>query len=80
MLTAVMMSRIVFITALINLVSFLLVLLSCRCVNTWKLTAWLNRYGWFKRFFKWHCFLWYIFLPSMIIHIIFAFMIAGIPF
>ena len=80
MFPAIVMMRVIFITAMINLVSILLVLLSCRCINMWKLTSWINRCPWFKRFFKWHCYLWYIFLPSVVIHAIFALSLLGVPF
>ena len=80
MFSGVIMTRIVFITAIINLISILMVLLSCRCINMWKLTSWVSKYPWYKRYFKWHCYLWYIFLPSVIIHMIFALKMFGFPF
>lgn len=77
---AIVYARVVFITAIINLVALALILLSCRCINTWKLTSFLTKYSWYKRFFKWHCYVWYVFLPSVIIHAIFALTLMGIPF
>ena len=79
-MSALVMSRIVFVTALINIAAILLVLLSCRCVNMWKITAGLSKPAWFKHFFRWHCYLWYVFLPSVIIHAVFALKLMGIPF
>ncbi|HEX7476071.1 MAG TPA: hypothetical protein VF318_08920 [Dehalococcoidales bacterium] len=80
MFSTLVMLRIVFITAMINILSISLVLFSCRCMNIWKITAGLNKLAWFKRFFKWHCYLWYVLLPSIIIHAIFALKLIGIPF
>ena len=80
LIPAILMLRIVFITAIINIIAVLPILLSCRCINIWKMTSGLNRFPWFKRFFKWHCYFWYIFIPSVIIHAIFALMSMGIPF
>ena len=80
MLPAGIMLKIVFVTAIINLLSVLLVLTTCRCMNMWKITSGLNKQAWFKRYFRWHCYLWYIFLPSLLIHVVFAFSLVGIPF
>ncbi len=79
-MTTLLMIRIVFITAMINIAAILLILSSCRCINTWKLNSGLTKIPGFKRFFKWHCYLWYIFIPSVIIHAIFALILMGIPF
>jgi hypothetical protein len=80
MLSTLVEARIIFITAMINIITILMILLSCRCINTWKITKWINKYAWFKRYFKWHCYIWYILLPSLLIHIIFAIRLLGVPF
>jgi hypothetical protein len=80
MLSPVILLRVVFITGLINIIAVLLILFSCRCVNMWKITSGLSKYPRFKRFFKWHCYWWYVFLPSVVIHIVFAWLLLGIPF
>jgi hypothetical protein len=80
MLPALIMLKIVFITAIINLVCVLLVLTSCRCMNMWKITSGLNKHSWFKRYFRWHCYVWYIFIPSLLIHAIMAVWLVGFPF
>ena len=79
MLSTVVMLRIVFVTSIINIIAILLVVLSCRCINIWKVTSVLSRYPWFKRYFRWHCFLWYVFLPSVIIHAVLALILLGVP-
>lgn len=80
MIPAIVLLRVVFITAIINIITILMILLSCRCINTWKVTSGLMKLPWFKRFFKWHCYVWYVFLPSVVIHIILAFLALGVPF
>ena len=72
--------RVVFITAMINILAILAVLLSCRCINMWTITKWISKYKWFKTYFKWHCYVWYILLPSIIIHMVFAIRLLGVPF
>jgi hypothetical protein len=80
MFSVIVEARIVFVTALINLVFIALILLSCRCMGMWKLNTGLNKQGWYKKLFKWHCYLWFVFLPSLIIHAILAIRLLGVPF
>lgn len=78
--SGIIYARVIFITAMINLITLALILLSCRCINMWKLTSVLTKSPWYKRFFRWHCYVWYIFLPSVVIHAVFALTLMGIPF
>ncbi len=80
MFTPLIMVRVVFVTAMINLASVSLILFSCRCLNMWKITSGLNKQAWFKRVFRWHCYIWYILVPSIVIHAVFALKVLGIPF
>lgn len=80
MLSTIVMLRIVFITAMVNIAFLLLILFSCRCMNMWKISSGLNKHAWFKRIFKMHCYLWYIFLPSVLVHAVFAVRVLGVPF
>ena len=79
-MSAIVEARIIFITAMFNIVLMLMILLSCRCMNTWKLTSWLNKQAWFKAYFKWHCYVWYILLVSLVVHAVFALRFFGVPF
>jgi hypothetical protein len=80
----VTIARIVFILGIINLVSGMLIFMSCRCTPgsriVTRLTGNLMQYSAYKRFFSYHCYFWWILLPSVIAHAIFAFAIIGIPF
>jgi hypothetical protein len=80
MLPAIVVLRVVFITGIINIVAILLIFFSCRCMNTWKMTSGLAKYPWFKHYFKWHCYIWYVFIPSVAIHAVFALIALGVPF
>jgi hypothetical protein len=80
MFSAIVEARIVFITAIINLAAIALILLSCRCMNTWKLNSALNKQAWYKKFFKWHCYLWFVLSPSVILHAVLAIRLMGVPF
>jgi hypothetical protein len=72
--------RIVFILGVVNFITVALILVSCRCLPTSKMGKNLMQNATYKHFYKYHCYLWWIFLPSVIIHIIFAISNSGIPF
>jgi len=72
--------KIVFILGFINLISLLLVLFSCRCLigvkfveNMWQ------KYEWYKKFYNKHCYYWWLFIISVLLHTILAFLIFGNP-
>jgi len=79
-LPVIVILRIIYVTAMVNLITILLILLSCRCINMWPVTSFLTKYPWFKRFFKWHCYVWYVLLPSVLIHAVFALSLLRFPF
>ncbi len=72
--------RIIFSLGLVNAVTASLLLFTCRCVPGLKLGGRLMKYQWFKRFYKYHCYLWWVFWPSVIVHAILAISFLGIPF
>ncbi len=63
------------ISAITNLVFLILVLMSCRCIGFWRLTKWLMKYQGFQKFFNYHCWYWYGFMISVLIHTITGFYI-----
>lgn len=72
--------RVIFILGIINLVAGILVLFSCRCVPGLKITHRLMQYRAYTRFYKYHCYIWWVFWLSVIVHAVFAIMFSGIPF
>jgi hypothetical protein len=70
---------VIFILGIFNVVIGLLILLSCRCIPGLKLTDGLMRYPAYKCFYKYHCYLWWVFWPSVLVHAIFAIAFFGIP-
>jgi hypothetical protein len=73
-------ARIIFITAVVNLGLVLTIMLSCRWVPVARLTkSWMNRPA-FKRLYKYHTYLWWWLLASIIVHAVFAIGRVGIPF
>ncbi len=72
--------RIVFVLGIVNLVSVLAILLTCRCIPMWRLTRGINQYGWYKKVYRFHCYVWWLFIPSVVIHAVLAVLLTGIPF
>ncbi|MFC1846120.1 hypothetical protein ACFLYM_01735 [Chloroflexota bacterium] len=79
-LQSVIAAKVTFILGIINLVSGILILLSCRCMAGARIGESLMKYSAYKGFFKYHCYIWWVFWTSVIIHAIFALAFYGIPF
>ena len=73
--------QLVFTLGITNVIFFLLILLSCRCMGILKLTNKLFEYKWYReKFYKLHCYFWWGFILSVILHTVFAFLVFGSPF
>lgn len=70
----------IYILGIVNLVLGSLIFFTCRCIPGWKLTSGLMQYQAYKRFFRAHCYLWWIFWPSVIVHAIVAIIYFGTPY
>ena len=71
---------VIFILGIVNIVMGLLILLSCRCIPGLKLADGLMKYPAYKRFYRYHCYIWWVFWPSVLVHAVFAIMFFGVPF
>jgi hypothetical protein len=76
----VIASQIIFTLGIVNLVSILAILFSCRVFPTSKILKPLTLNKPFQKFYKYHGYIWWIFWTSVIIHVIFAIGQLGIPF
>ena len=72
-------ARWIFILGIVNLAGGLLIFFSCRCLPGSRIAGGLMRFGWYKRFYRYHCYIWIILWPSVIIHAFFALMFYGWP-
>jgi len=63
-------ARVLFALGIVNLVTGLMVLFTCRCLPTSRLGS----------FYKYHCYYWWVFWVSVIIHAIFGLGLIGNPF
>ena len=65
-------ARVIFILGILNILAGMLVFLSCRCLTGLK-------YGGFRRFYKYHCYIWWFFWPAVMVHAILALILFGWP-
>jgi hypothetical protein len=72
-------ARLVFILGIVNLVSAVLIFSSCRCIPGLAITGNLMKSAAYRRYYKYHCYIWWIFLPSVVVHTILAFAYFGVP-
>lgn len=72
--------RILFIFSILNMLFGVLVFLSCRCLPGFKWANGIMQNRKYLSFYKFHCWLWLMFLISVTIHAIFAINIMGFPF
>ena len=70
----------IIILGILSLVVGLLIFLSCRCIPGWKLTRGLMNNEKYKRFFKTHCSIWWVFWALVIVHAVIAIVYLGVPF
>ncbi len=80
MLSPVAATRILFILGIVNLAAGLLLFFSCRCLPGAKIGKGLMKHGWYQKFFKLHCYLWWVFWASVAVHAILALIYIGWPF
>ncbi|MAG47109.1 hypothetical protein CL617_00765 [archaeon] len=72
--------KLVFILGITNIIALFLVLLSCRCMGSVKIINYFWKYEWFKKFYSLHCYYWWLFVISVLLHAVFAFIVFGNPF
>jgi len=70
----------IFILGITNALSLLLVLFSCRCVmrKTYFVRL-IERSRLYEKFYNYHCYYWWIFIISVILHATLALYAYGIP-
>jgi hypothetical protein len=72
--------RVLFVLGIVNLVTGLLIFFSCRCLPGSRFGKSLMKNKWYQRFFKLHCYIWWVFWTSVVVHAIFAIVYVGWPF
>jgi hypothetical protein len=72
-------ARVIFILGIVNLLTGALIFFSCRCLSGSRLGNRLMRYKGYQRFYKYHCHVWKVFWPSVMVHAILAVIFFGWP-
>jgi hypothetical protein len=72
-------ARLIIILGAIDFILVLLVLGSCRCLGGSKLASRLMNNPKYRKFFKYHCYLWWLFWPTLIAHAFLGIMFFGWP-
>jgi hypothetical protein len=72
--------RLVLILGVFQTLVALAIFLSCRCVSGFKPASRLTRSVAFRKFFKYHCYYWWLFWISVAVHVLLAISITGNPF
>jgi len=72
--------QIIFVLGVVNFLMALAILTTCRCIPGSSIFKKFTRNRVYQKFFKVHCYLWWIFWPSVIAHVIFTIMRVGVPF
>ena len=71
--------RLIYILGITNIIGIILVLFSCRCILGVRVANRIIKYSWGKIFYKYHCLYWWLFIISVILHTILAFVYLGNP-
>ncbi|HLC99020.1 MAG TPA: hypothetical protein VJC00_03375 [Candidatus Nanoarchaeia archaeon] len=72
--------QILFTLGITNVIFLLLVASSCRCMGMHNLTRRFMNYSWYLKFYNKHCYYWYGFFISVLLHATLAIYLFGIPF
>ena len=76
---SILATRLIVILGIINLVTGLLIFFSCRCLPGSKLGSNQMKHQAYKSFYKYHCYIWRVFWPSVMIHATLAVIFFGWP-
>ncbi len=76
-LTTILAARILIILGIINFITGALIFFTCRCLPGSKLGSNLMKHRKYQRFFKYHCYLWWVFWPSVMLHAVVAIIFFG---
>jgi hypothetical protein len=79
-LSALVAMRVLFILGIVNMVTGLVLFFTCRCLPGSKIGKSLMTLHWYRGFFRFHCYIWWIFWVSVVAHAILAMRYIGWPF
>ena len=62
-----------------NILFLLMVFFSCRCIAGINFINKMWKYEWYKKYYNYHCYYWWGFMLSVLLHATLAFILFGIP-
>jgi hypothetical protein len=65
-------NNVLLITGIINIVAILFLLFTCRFIPGLSLTHRLMNKSWFKPLYKYHAYIWWLLVPSVVVHAVIA--------
>jgi len=71
------LAQVIKILGVLNITMATLLFSSCRCIPASKLFRNIMDRPAYKSYFKYHCYIWYVFWPSVIVHAAIAFTVFG---
>ncbi|MFH1255915.1 MAG: hypothetical protein V1494_01350 [Candidatus Diapherotrites archaeon] len=72
--------KLVYILGLTNVLFFLMVFFSCRCMAGIKFVNAMMKHGWYQKFYNRHCRYWWLLGISIFLHAAIAIDVFGSPF
>jgi hypothetical protein len=79
MLQSVITARLIFALGITNLVTGALIFFSCRCIPGNRIAGKLMKYPAYQRFYTYHCYIWWAFWTSVVVHTILVIAFFGVP-
>jgi len=76
---SIAVARTIFILAIVNLATGAAIFFSCRCISGIAWGPRLMQVGWFRRFYRFHCYIWWVFWVSVIVHAVLGLLFFGWP-
>jgi hypothetical protein len=64
--------NIILTTAIINIAGVLFIFLTCRFIPALKFAKPITKKSWFKSLYKTHSYVWWLLMPSILVHFVIA--------
>ena len=80
MFQSILVARLLVILGIVNLITGAAIFFSCRCIPGARILGKLTKYRAYQRFNKYHCYIWRVFWPSVLLHAALAIAFFSIPF
>jgi len=80
LLQSAVVPQIIVILGILNVITGAAIFFSCRCIHGARLMGKLMKYRSYQSFYKYHCYIWRVFWPSVFVHSLLALLFFGLPF